>query len=125
MYWIFIDGVLVLDLGGIHSELYGTINFSTGEVVTGQSWRTGGLPKDPGNMPGDEKTTTLYDMFVKALGQQKADELHWTTNSSGKKIFPTGTNHSLKLFIWNAEITIPACKCASISSHNFTKVLKK
>lgn len=96
--WIFIDGVLVLDLGGIHSELYGTINFSTGEVVTGQSWRTGGLPKDPGNMPGDEKTTTLYDMFVKALGQQKADELHWTTNSSGKKIFPTGTNHSLKLF---------------------------
>lgn len=95
--WIFIDNVLVLDLGGIHSELYGTINFSTGEVITGQSWRTGGLPENPGNVTGDEETT-LYEMFVKALGTDQADAIHWVTDDSGKKIFPTGTEHSLKLF---------------------------
>lgn len=95
--WIFIDDVLVLDLGGIHSELYGTINFSTGEVVTGQSWRTGGLPDSPGSMPGDT-ITTIYDMFAEALGQEQADAIHWATNDSGAKIFPTGTDHSLKLF---------------------------
>ena len=66
--WVFIDDVLVLDLGGVHSELYGTINFSTGEVITGQSWRTGGLPDNPGNVEHDEKTT-LYEMFEAALGQ--------------------------------------------------------
>ena len=95
--WVFIDDVLVLDLGGIHSELYGTINFSTGEVITGQSWRTGGLPDNPGSVEGD-KTTTLYDMFVNALGQTEADAIHWVTTANGGKIFPTGTDHSLKMF---------------------------
>lgn len=94
--WVFIDDVLVLDLGGIHSELYGTINFSTGEVITGQSWRTGGLPDNPGSVKHDEKTT-LYEMFVAALGQEDADAMYWVENN-GKKIFPTGTDHSLKLF---------------------------
>ena len=95
--WIFIDDVLVMDLGGIHSELYGTIDFSTGKVVTGQSWRTGGLPSNPGDMPGDA-TTTLYDLFVAALGQEETDKLHWVTKENGDKIFPTGTEHELKLF---------------------------
>ena len=94
--WVFIDGVLVLDLGGVHSELYGTIDFSTGQVITGQSWRTGGLPDNPGSLPNDEETT-LYDMFVAALGKDKADAMHWVENN-GKKIFPTGTEHSLKMF---------------------------
>ena len=94
--WVFIDDVLVLDLGGVHSELYGTIDFSTGQIITGQSWRTGGLPDNPGSLPNDEETT-LYDMFVAALGKDKADAMHWVENN-GKKIFPTGTEHSLKMF---------------------------
>ena len=95
--WVFIDDVLVLDLGGVHSELYGTIDFSTGQVITGQSWRTGGLPDNPGSVEHDE-VTTLYDMYVAALGPAEADAMHWATDSQGNKIFPTGTEHSLKMF---------------------------
>ena len=97
--WVFIDDVLVLDLGGVHSELYGTIDFATGEVITGQSWRTGGLPDNPGSLPHDD-IKTIYEMFVKALGQEEVDKMTWVTDNTNtnKKIFPTGTEHTLKMF---------------------------
>lgn len=56
--WVLIDGVVVLDIGGIHQRIAGTINFSTGQVTTNGQTRTSLM--DLGIDAGDHILTVLY-----------------------------------------------------------------
>lgn len=48
-FWLYVDGELIIDLGGIHSALEGNVNFATGEV----------------KLRTDKTTnTTLRDLFI-------------------------------------------------------------
>lgn len=55
--WVFIDGTLVLDIGGIHDAHSGKINFATG-VVSWKDCVTGGTPV--------ESITTIKELFKEA-----------------------------------------------------------
>lgn len=87
-FWLYVDGELVLDLGGVHSAMAGTVNFRTGAVK------------------GRNGNTTLYDVFknnYKARGMsateidEKLNEI-FTKNENGQYIFKDYTNHDMKIF---------------------------
>lgn len=77
--WIFIDGVLVADLGGIHDEASMQIDFSTGKVTTY-------LASDPSK---NRTETTLKKLF---------EDADISTDSFNGDTFGGNTTHTLKMF---------------------------
>lgn len=80
--WVYIDGVLVGDLGGIHEKATLKINFATGGVHVGHV--------DNANDP----EMTIQDTTIKAMFQAAGAD---TTNFSGNT-FCDSTKHTLSFF---------------------------
>lgn len=102
--WIFVDDILVLDIGGNHDSHSGDVNFATG-IVTWYDCLTGQEPV--------MYQTSIYQMFVEALGAD-ADQYFDMENSLGTVVktdpatgesvdvpvyrFKNYSNHNLKMF---------------------------
>ena len=87
-FWLYVDGELVLDLGGVRPAMTGSVNFRTGVVNNGGT------------------VTTLYEVFRKnyqarglsaAQINEKLAEI-FTQNSSGQYVFKDYTNHDMRIF---------------------------
>lgn len=93
-FWLYVDGELVLDLGGVHSAIPGSVNYSTGKVVVRGA-------------DGKDIKTTLYDIF-KANYQKRepgasAAEVNAYldgifTDKDGNKVFKDYSTHSIRIF---------------------------
>ena len=92
-FWLYVDGELVIDLGGIHSALPGSVNFRTGKVMVN----------------GTE--TTLKDLFYKnyvardhtdAEAQAYVDSKFEMKNVEGEPepcyVFKDNTQHTMRIF---------------------------
>lgn len=84
--WLYIDDRLVLDIGGCHGAVSGTINFATGEVRV--------------NGSKNQVTTTLKRIFQDA--GKLPDGTDWTEAGAAKwftgDTFADYTQHSFKMF---------------------------
>lgn len=90
--WVFIDDVLVLDLGGTHGAVDGKINFKTGEVTSGLNWNG-----DKINAP----TTNIYEQYQKA---NAVDSTSWNG-----KTYKDYTMHSVKFFFLERGSAVSNC----------------
>lgn len=84
--WVYIDGVLVGDLGGNRNEASLSINFATGEVSVGatnqdSNWVT-------------QKTTNLRELYSQALGSA----MDTSDFETGTNTFAADTLHTLSFF---------------------------
>ncbi|WP_034450319.1 SpaA isopeptide-forming pilin-related protein [Butyrivibrio sp. AE2032] len=94
-FWLYVDDELVIDLGGVHSALFGSINYSTGKVIVQTN--------------GDKQPSVeynLYDIFKtnyegrglsSAEVDAKLDEI-FKQNSAGQYVFKDYTAHTMKIF---------------------------
>ena len=62
--WVFIDDVLVLDIGGVHNPVGGSINFRTGQVSVDSAYQVNSIIND--SQRGPQATTTIAQRFADA-----------------------------------------------------------
>ena len=79
--WVFIDGHLVLDIGGIHEAIAGNINFSKGTITIGNSTRS-----------------------LKAIDKNDIGIIDWNTAA-----WDPGTTHRISLFYLERGGTLSNC----------------
>ncbi len=95
--WVYIDNVLVLDIGGTHGAVKGKINFHTG-IVT--------IQKNFNGEVGTQYTYTLYELYQKA-GLE--DTVEWQV-INGNKVFANFTDHKFNFFYLERGAVISNCR---------------
>lgn len=92
--WIFVDDKLVLDIGGIHQPVGGTINFRTGEVTLESGSKIVKVQDSYAYTATGINSPTAEDLKV------RGDKVYlWGPNGIfGDSQFRAGTPHTLKAF---------------------------
>lgn len=85
--WVFIDDVLVLDLGALHASAAGHINFATGEVQVDNNGKNTAFDAED-----------LYSIMTAAGKSTQWLNENFQTLENGKRIFKDYTDHTFKFF---------------------------
>lgn len=108
--WVFIDDVLVLDLGGTHGTVTGSIDFSTGIIEQYLDWV--GSSNNENTTSGNDATsfpTTLKDCFERAdaLEADALNRVEWDSDNTER--FADYTTHTLKFYYLERGQAVANC----------------
>lgn len=99
--WVYIDGVLVLDIGGIHAAQSGSINFATGETKVSNSTDLNGNRISSSN--------SLYEIMSKVKDDEYMEE-NFIKNENGNWVFKNYTDHNIKFYYLERGAGASNCK---------------
>ncbi len=95
-FWLYVDDQLVLDLGGTHSALMGTINFRTGDVY---------YDKKNAKVHGTMGHSTLREIFENNYREKypnatdaEVEEYLAEYFEDGETVFKDYSNHTMRMF---------------------------
>lgn len=94
--WVFVDNVLVLDLGGTHGTVTGSINFATGEIKQYLDWN---------GVVGKEGVTSFSTTIKKCYEEAGKDP----TGGWNGNIFADYTKHKLSFFYMERGCAVANC----------------
>ena len=103
--WVFIDDVLILDLGGTHGAVRGEIDFSTGEIKT--TYDFNGVVGEEGEQAFSTTLAECYDNASTFKGETVTPKGGW--NRKNNQIFDDYTKHTLKLFYLERGAGVANC----------------
>ncbi len=102
--WVFVDDVLVLDLGGTHGTVNGSINFATGEILQYLTWR--GANGTEAEQTGGSATS--FPTSLRACFDAAGRTPNGGWNSDGKT-FADYSEHTLKFFYLERGSAVANC----------------
>lgn len=97
--WVFVDGKLVLDIGGIHNEMAGTMNFATNEWSVQRSEYNYATNETVGDMNGKAMDGRLFD-----------DKNGKGVLGTNRETFAATTSHTLTVFYLERGAGASNCK---------------
>ena len=95
--WIFVDDVLVLDIGGVHGVMEGSINFSTGEIVISREYTDQTLYNGSTNESAASKEERKIQRYISSY---LIDETQ----------FPGGEQHILTMYYMERGDSLSNCR---------------